>query len=400
MKKVTIIGIGVGKDTLTLEALEAIKDAEVLLGAKRMMGLVSDLYKDIPKRLYPYYLSNDMADIVAAENAERFGVLVSGDVGFYSATAKMSDALSEYDLRFIPGISTVNVFFAKLKLPWQDAAFISVHGRKTDIVGTVRRNRLTFCLTGNNVCEIGIALKLAGFGQIQVCVGENLGTESEQIYETFAENLANLECPSLTVLLFENKAFDARTPTGLPDHRFARLDSIPMTKSEIRAVIMSKLNLFPASICWDIGAGTGSVSVEMALHAHYGHVYAVERNDKAIPLIKQNCLFFHIGNVTTVNGVAPDALEQLPPPDIVFIGGSGGEIEKIINAIWDKNPSACIVITAVTLETVSLSLATFKHAGVDPEITQINASRSKGVGGLHLMETQNSVTILYAGGKS
>ena len=399
MKKVTIVGIGIGKDTLTLEALEAIKNAEVLLGAQRMLDIALSLNKEGLIRVYPHYLPKDTADTIMADSAERFVVLVSGDVGFFSAAAGLVEALKGCDLRFIPGISTVNAFFAKLKLPWQDAAFVSAHGRETDIAGIVRRNQLAFCLTGNNTREIGKALAQAGFGKLKTYVGENLGTAAERVYDTSAESLVSFKCPSLTVLLFQNEAFDERTPAGLPDSRFSRFDGIPMTKSETRAVVMSKLNLSPASICWDIGAGSGSVTVEMALHAYRGHVYAVERNDQAIPLIRRNCAAFHIGNVSTVCGKAPGALKPLPAPNIVFIGGSGGEIGNIITAVWGKNPKARIVITAVTLETVSLSLAAFKDAGVEPEITQLNAARGKRAGELNLMEAQNPVTILCAGGE-
>ena len=398
MKKVAIVGMGMGKDTLTLEALTAIKDAEVLLGAPRMLDLASDFYNGTTKQLYPHYLPKDTKDAIAAADAERFAVLVSGDVGFHSAAAKIGDELKSYDLRFIPGISTVNAFFAKLKMPWQHAAFVSAHGRDVDVAGCVRRNRLTFCLSGNNVREIGTALSRAGFGHIKTYVGENVETKQERVFETSVESLETLACPSLTVLLFQNEDFDDRTPTGLPDSRFTRCKSLPMTKSETRAIIMSKLNLRPSFICWDIGAGTGSVTVEMALGAYRGHVYAVECRENAIPYIEKNCTAFHLGNVTAVCEEAPDALAPLPSPDAVFIGGSNGKIEHIIAAVLRKNPSARIVITAVTLETVSLSLSAFKKIGIDPEITQISAARGKRAGALHLMEAQNPVTLLCVGG--
>ena len=398
MKKVTVIGFGISADTLTFEAMAAINGAEVLAGAARMMELVSGLYKGEPKRLYPYYLPKEIADMIAAEEAERFVILVSGDVGFYSAAAGIADALDLYDTNFIPGISTVNAFFAKLKLPWQDAAFISVHGRGTDIVGYVRRNRLTFVLTGNNVSEIGADLTKYGFGAVKTYVGENLGAEQERIYETTAEGLTQGEFPSLTVLLFQNGEFDDTTPTGLPDNSFIRLDGIPMTKSETRALVMSKLNLKPDAICYDIGAGTGSVTVEMALNAYRGHVYAIERKDGAIPLINKNCESFHIGNVSVICAEAPAAIEPLPAPDSVFVGGSGGELGSIIKDVLGKNPNACIVITAVTIETVTLALTAFANAGLNPEIIQINTSRGKLVGGLHMMEAQNPITIICTGG--
>jgi len=396
MKKVTIIGIGLGAGTMTPVAREAIEQAEVLFGAPRVL----ELCKDMPIPSYPYCLPDDVAALIGSENAREFAVLVSGDVGFYSAAAGLCDALAEHDLRFVPGISTVSAFFARLKLPWQDAAFVSAHGRKANVVDTVRRNRLTFCLTGNNANEIGTALCKAGFGHIQTHIGENLGTEQEQVCETVVKALVQRDFPSLTVLLFVNERFDDRTPCGLPDSYFSRLAGIPMTKSEIRAVILSKLGLRPADICWDIGAGTGSVTAEMALFAYCGHVYAVERREAAISLIEQNCAFFHLGNVTALCGEAPVVLETLPVPDAVFIGGSGGELSAIIFSVLAKNPDARIVVTAVTVETVSTALAAFSQAGLEPEIVQINVARGNQVGGLHLMEAQNPVTILSAGGRS
>ena len=399
MKKIVVIGAGISVDTLTFEARNAINNAGVLAGAQRMLDLVSGLYNSAPKRLYPYYLPNEILDMIVTEETERFAVLVSGDVGFFSAAAGLADALSAYDVSFIPGVSTVNAFFARLKLSWHDVAFVSAHGRETDIVGCVRRNRLTFCLTGSNVNELGAKLTQSGFGLIKTYVGENLGTEQERVYEAIAEDLERGEFPSLTVLLFQNEEFDDTTPTGLPDSGFLRLEGIPMTKSETRSLVMSKLNLKPDAICYDVGAGTGSVTIEMALSAYRGHVYAVERRKEAIHLVNRNRETFRLGNVSAICGEAPGALEPLPAPDAVFIGGSGGELGSIIKAVLDKKANTRIVITAVTIETVSMALAAFKDTGLDPEITQMNVSRGKRVGGLHMMEAQNPITILSAGGK-
>lgn len=163
MKKITIIGVGLSENTITPEAREMIERADVLFGAPRVL----ELYKGLADRSYPYYLPDDVAAAVADEDAQEFAVLVSGDVGFYSAASGLCEVLAAYDLRLIPGISTVNAFFAKLKMPWQNAAFVSTHGHNMNVVDTVRRNRLTFCLTGNNVKEIGAAMNRAGLGYIQ-----------------------------------------------------------------------------------------------------------------------------------------------------------------------------------------------------------------------------------------
>ncbi len=396
MKRITIIGMGLGIDSITAEAWKAVEQADVLLGAPRLL----ELCEDLAKPSYPYYLPGDVKSLIAQHDAQEFAVLVSGDVGFYSAAAGLIDTLTEYDLCSIPGISTVNAFFAKLKLPWQDAEFVSLHGRNMNIVDTVRRSRLTFCLTGNNAREIGSALCQAGLGHIKTHVGENLGTMNERVYEMIASDLIQGNFRALTVLLFINDEYDDSVPAGLPDSSFIRLTGIPMTKSEMRALVLSKLNVHPGDICWDIGAGTGSVTVELALCAYRGSVYAVERREDAVSLIGQNCQTFHIGNVTTVCGQAPAVLDALPAPDAVFIGGSGGELPEIIAAVLRKNLNARMVVTAVTIETVTSALSAFAKVGLEPEIVQINIARAKKAGSLHMMEAQNPITVFSAGGRS
>ena len=395
MKRVTIIGIGTGISTLTQEAQEAIDAADVLLGSERLLVLC----QTAEKPSYPYYSLSDVTICLAQSPAKAFAILVSGDVGFYSAAALYAEALTEYELRMIPGISSMTAFFARLRMPWQDAAFVSAHGRETDIVSAVRRNRLTFCLTGNNTQALGAALAAAELGHVPVHVGENLGMDTERIRQMTTEELTQSDFSSLTVLLFVNDCFDASVLCGLTDSRFVRMDGIPMTKSEVRAIVLSKLNLHPADICWDVGAGTGSVAIEMALGAYRGHVYAVERKAEAIPLIQQNSAAFHVGNLTPVCGDAPEALLSLPAPDAVFIGGSRGEMDGIVSATLDKNPCARIVATAVTVETVSAALQALAKAGLEPELVQVSVSRGKRVGGLHMLEAQNPITILWAGGQ-
>ena len=394
MKTITVIGLGLNASTITPEAREAMERAQVLLGAPRLLALCGGE----GKRAYPCYLPKDVASVVAEESAERFAVLVSGDVGFYSAAAGLGAALTGCEVRYVPGISTVSAFFARLGLPWQEAALVSAHGREAGLADTVRRNRLTFCLTGGNVPELGAALTGAGLGAVPVHVGENLSGTGERVYLTTAEALCQGSFPALTVLLLVNEAFDARTPTGLPDDRFARLEGIPMTKSEVRAVALSRLALRPTDCAWDVGAGSGSVAVEMALSTYNGRVYAVERRANALALIQQNAASFHVGNLTVLCGRAPEALEGLPLPDAVFIGGGGAAVPEIVATVLRKNPVARIVITAVTLETVSAALSALTAAGLEPDITQISAARARTAGGLHLMEAQNPVTILSAGG--
>ncbi len=393
MKRVNIIGIGMSSDTVTCEGLRAVENSDVILGAPRMTGA----FPDFRGKIYNEYLSDAVKKIISKSEYEKFSVLVSGDTGFYSASEKLCSTLSEYEVNIIPGISSLNYFFAKLKMSWQDTALLSCHGRNGNIAEIVRRNRKTFALTGGNIPELGKKLDSVGFSDLKVYVGENLGNEKEKITETVVSNLTCSEFSSLAVMLIVNPKPECWARFGIPDEEFTRR-KVPMTKSEIRTVTMSSLNIRPDFVCYDVGAGTGSVTVEMALAAYSGHVYGIERNEEAVELIGQNLRKFHIGNADVIYGEAPGALEGLPSPDAVFIGGSGGEMDKIFDIVFNKNPNVRIVVNAIAIESVSQSIAAFKSHGIDPEITQISAAHSKTVGGLHLMMAQNPIYVISGGG--
>jgi precorrin-6Y C5,15-methyltransferase (decarboxylating) len=252
---------------------------------------------------------------------------------------------------------------------------------------------LTFCLLGDagivaqRLCE-------AGLGGVIAHVGENLDTPCEKVYSATAADLIGASVSPLAIIAFVNESFDAGVHFGIPENRFERLAKIPMTKPEVRAVIMSKLKLKPTSICFDIGAGTGSVAVEMGLACHQGHICAIEKNPDAALLIKKNLKSFHLGNVSVIEGEAPCALSNLPRPDAVFVGGSGGKMKEIIRATLALNPLAELVASAATLETVHEAASAFDASGIEWEAFQISVSKSKPAGGLHLMAAQNPVTLI------
>lgn len=396
MKIVYIVGAGMNAQNITQEGMNAIAASEILFGAPRLL----EAFTHLDKPSFPTYKPDDVLAEIKRSEKSIFTVLVSGDVGFFSGATSLCDTLKGFDIDIVlvPGVSCVNAFSAKLGIPWQDFKLVSMHGINTNIVEHVRRNLHVLCLTGDNAAEVGQRLDVCGFGGVKIHAGENLGYKNEKITQMTARDLSETKLASLTVLLIVNDNFDNRVRFGLSDDEFARLDGIPMTKSEVRAVVSAKLGLSPDAVCYDIGAGTGSVTVEMALAAYDGQVYAIERNEKALPLIRENLRRFHVGNVTVVHGKAPDVFEELPPPDAAFIGGSSGEIDGIIDTLVRKNPKVRIVITAIALESVAAALASLEKAFVNVELLQIGVSRSKSVGNLHMMTAQNPVTILSGGG--
>ena len=389
MKEINIIGMGMSEKTLTRESFELIQDADILIGAKRLINEFSKLNKPS----FNAYLSDDILKIIEETDAEKIAILVSGDVGFYSAAEKLTETLKEYDPNLITGISSVSYFFAKCSLPWKDANLISCHGLDTNIVSSVRRNEYTFALTGKNIPQLQKELVKYGFGDLKVWVGENLGSEEESIQETKITELAGKEFSSLTVLIIENPDFDSRIRTGIPDEEFIR-GKVPMTKSEVRAVCLSKLALSPSDIAYDIGCGTGSVTIEMAFAAYDGKVYAFDKNEEAIDLLNENCEKFHIDNVEAICGLAPDCLKDLPVPDVAFIGGSSGNMDEIVSYLYGINSKIRFVITAVTLENAMAGLESLKNVGIGGDIVQVAVSKGKKIADLHMLIAQNPIFVI------
>ena len=389
MKEINIIGMGMSEKTLTSEALKLIQDADILIGAKRLINEFSKLNKPS----FNAYLSDDILKIIEEADAEKIAILVSGDVGFYSAAEKLVGTLKDYGPNLITGISSVSYFFAKCSLPWKDANLISCHGLDANIVSSVRRNEYTFALTGKNIPQLQKELVKYGFGDLKVWVGENLGSEEESIQETRISELAGREFSSLTVLIIENPDFDSRIRTGIPDEEFIR-GKVPMTKSEVRAVCLAKLSLSPEDIAYDIGCGTGSVTVEMAFSAYDGKVYAFDKNEEAIALLNENCEKFHIDNVEAICGLAPDCLNDLPVPDLAFIGGSSGNMDEIVSYLYGINSKIRFVITAVTLENAMAGLESLKNVGIRGDIVQVAVSKGKKIADLHMLIAQNPIFVI------
>lgn len=392
---VSIIGVGTGIDMMTIRATRLIENAQVVIGASRIIDSYQKYIENEDKKIYREYDAKEIKRIVEDLDDVNIVILVSGDTGFYSLSDSLCKEIN--DCEVIPGISSVNAFFAKLKLPWQDAALVSVHGRNRNIADTVRRNKRTFALTGNNIPDIADKLTDAGFDNLKVFVGSNLDTEKEFIECVCVSELKNKEYDNLTVLLILNEQPDASVRSGIADEEFIR-GNVPMTKSEVRSSIISQLNIKPDETCYDIGAGTGSVTVELALSAWEGSVIAIERKTEAIELIKSNLKKFHIGNTKVLCGEATEILaanvKELPTPDVAFIGGSDGHLKEIIRQLVEKNPEVRIVVSAIALETLSLAMETFKELEKEIEITQLSVSKNKGVAGLNLMMANNPVYLI------
>ncbi len=398
MPHITIVGIGPGNaNAVTKEVAQAIEQADCLIGAKRMLQA-----KAHPgQTLFAAVAPDIIADYIEKHiGFQRFTVIMSGDTGFFSGAKKLLPLLKNYQVNVLPGLSSLVYLCARLQTSYEDVLPVSIHGRDHDIIPDIRANPRVFALVGgeHGVQDLCHALANAGLGHVRLSVGQRLSYPQEKIITGTAAELAQGSYDPLSVVLIENPQPDAVVTHGLPDQAFQRGSSekgmIPMTKSEVRSVCLSKLQLTQAAICWDIGAGTGSVTIEMALQSKRGHVYAVEQNEKAIDLLQQNQQLFSANNISILHGRAPEACQNLPTPTHVFIGGSSGNMSQIIDLVLTKNPQARIVATAVTLESIAAltaCLAEFSFSATD--VVCLNVAYGKTAGAYHLMTAQNPVYI-------
>lgn len=400
-RNVVIAGIGPGAESqMTLALVESCRNADVLIGAGRMTKAMKKYQKPMlaeygPEKIYQYLKEHP--------EFENIVLLQSGDVGFYSGAKKLQAVLSgdeDFSVRVEPGISSLVYFCSRIGVSWDDAAFVSLHGQNCNFMETIRRNRKTLAIAGGkgSVKEICQKLDAYGWDQIVLHVGTDLSYPEEKIVTGTASELVQMEFAPLAVLLFENPDPESEFTAGLADEAFLR-DKVPMTKREVRNASLSHLQLAPDSVVYDIGAGTGSVSVEMALCAAQGKVYAIEKNPVAVALLHENKKKFGVDHLEIIEGTAPEALETLPTPTHAFIGGSAGNLKKILELLLRKNPKIRVVLNTVTVETLAEAASCFKElAFKKPEIVCIQASTAKKAGRSHLMIAQNPVYIFTAEG--
>lgn len=390
--KVSLIGIGCGTEAgMTLEARSALQEAQLLIGAKRMLSSLPKLSAKVES----LYKPEEILACIQASEAENICILYSGDCGIFSGAKKMLSLLQDAGIPFTlyPGISSLQLLASRTGLPWQDWNICSAHGVSVDPLKEVMNGKPTFFLTSgsNGPAELCQVFVEAGLSDLKVTVGEDLGYPEEQLFSATAQEVAKKSFAPLNVMLVSPApTYPVRTP-GIPDEEFIR-DKVPMTKQEVRAAILSKLAITPEDLCWDVGSGTGSVSVELALHGKA--CYGVEVDETAYALSLQNREKFCAWNLHLSLGSAPEALEALPAPDAVFVGGSKGNLPDILKLVQEKNEQARICVSAIALETLQQGSDTLAELGYEVTITQIAVSRTKEAGSLHLLMAQNPIFLI------
>ena len=400
---VALVGAGMGSGgDLTREGAQAIEEGELIIGAGRLLDMVNPAGKVL---LDEYDADRICAYIKDHPQYRKIVVLLSGDSGFYSGARKLTGKLIEMGCGVfrIPGVSSISYFMSRLHMAWDDVVIVSNHGRKQNLIPLIRDNEKVFSILGkdSDIKQIAETLLAYDLGHVKMYVGEHLSYDDEQILSGTPNEFAYYDGKSLSVLLLVNRDYRETALSASSvrkDEMFIRGD-VPMTKRNIRAISLDLLDVAKDDVCWDVGAGTGSISIEMSIRAPEGMVYAIEKKVDASELIKENRRHFKADNIEVIAGDAPSVLESLPAPDCVFIGGSSGMMEEIVDACMAKNPHARIVINCIALESAAKACqCAYKYSDA-PEIIQVQANTGKKAGELTMMMGGNPVNIIAFEGK-
>lgn len=410
---ISIVGLGMGSiDSLTIESAKKIENASFIIGAKRMLEICLNMASKEVKT-YISYKPTDILDYIyeKAGEEDKIVLVMSGDTGFYSGSIKLKKEFEEYTkkgyfeenskLEICAGISSFSYMCAKFGIDYTDMKILSVHGRDenlNELFDSIKFNKKTFALSSGDrqINDILAHLVENELGEVEVLVAENMSSKNERYFRNKASELVNEKFDKISSLIFINeKAKDKRVLFGIDDEEFLR-DKVPMTKSDIRALAMTKLELSEAAICYDIGAGSGSCSIEMGRFASKGKVYAIEHKKIACDLIEKNIKKFSLKNIEVIFGEASEKIEDIEAPSHVFIGGSGGDLELIVDKIYKKNENATVVITAITLETIACIneiVKKYANLGYKYDMSFISFANNKTVANYNMMIGGNPVLI-------
>jgi precorrin-6Y C5,15-methyltransferase (decarboxylating) len=409
--EICLAGIGMGsKDGQTQEVQHAIETADILLGAERMIERYSAKIEKRPyymtEQILPYLEQLQKNGLTEQKDPLRVTVLFSGDTGFYSGCRKLYVALQEAvaagalnaGVRILPGISSVATLAARVGESYEDAAILSMHGKKLNrLSATVESHEKVFLLTSGSedIRKIGHLLAEAGLTDCEVIVGYQLSYPEESIRILTPGQCEEITEEGLYTCLIRNPHWQPERLThGRADTCFLRDAKTPMTKEEVREVSICKLNLTQNAVVYDIGSGTGSVAIEIAGVPGGVQVYAIERKPEAVELLRKNREHFHMDNIQIIEAPAPEGLEELPVPTHAFIGGSGGRLLDILQTLYRKNPHMRIVINAISMETIAELKEVLDTFPVEEEeILQMQVSRVKKLLSYHLPQAENPVWI-------
>lgn len=404
-KKITISGVGPGAlEYMTLKTCTLIKKADLIIASRRLIADIQPLCEGNSHiKLYAEYVSSKIIDIIHQEKeARNILLLMSGDTGFFSGCKKLYDTLSEMDFKVevLPAISSFSYMSSLFHISQDELVLMSLHTDESHfwkLIKNLKRGKKVFILTsgGEQIKKIAYKLKVGGLCYLKIHLGENLSYENQFIKTYTLDELLEEKrtFDTLVSLIIENEGEISENFIGISDDEFIR-DKAPMTKENIRILSVAKLGLTEDSVCYDIGAGTGSVTIEMANFAK--KVYAIEKKEDASALIQQNIEKFRLSNIEVHTGMAMDIMGDLEIPSHVFIGGSSGTMRDMVDFLYERNPDLTMVMTGITLETIADMneiIKEYKNRGYDTELIWASIANAKFIANYSMMMGQNPVLI-------
>ena len=395
-ERIAVVGVGCDGAPLAGPAGAAVAGADLVVGAPRHLAALAPLVGP-DRRTVP--LGADVAgalEVVAAEPGP-VCVLATGDPGFFGIVRALAARFGSSRLDVHPAVSSVAAAFARVGMPWDDAVVVSAHGRPLEeaVAAVGRTPKAAVLVSPDSPPEaLGKALVAAGCPGRRVHVCSQLGTPAEAVVETDLDGLAAGTWDPRSVVVLVDAAGDGVAPGpvlafGLPEDRFEHRGGM-LTKSEVRAVVLGRLALPARGVLWDVGAGSGSVAVEAAGMAPGLSVYAVEADPEQAARARRNATGHGVA-VQVAEGRAPAALEGLPDPDRVFVGGGGvGVLDAVLARL---RPGGRVVATYAALDRAAGAETRLGH------LAQIGVARGERLpdGGLRLA-AQNPVFVVWGPG--
>ncbi len=397
-QKIYLVGAGItGWEGFASKALEIIGKSDVLIGHQRHLDIFPDFAGE--KRVL-----GDLSGLMdfLKQTELRVVVLASGDPTFFGVSRFLLRNLPKERIEIFPNVTSMQYAFARIKEPWDDGIFVSVHGRGMHpAVDKIIAAEKACVLTDKTNTPAAIAAELIERGAegYEAWLCEDLGMPTEKFTKTTVRGLLEIQASELNILILI-RTYEPNLVhyplIGINDDEFHTSKKL-ITKQEVRAVTLAKLQLQDDLVFWDIGAGSCSVSIEASNLMPNGRIFAVERNQQCIGFINENLKKFCARNIKLIEAFAPEGLEDLPDPDRVFIGGAGGKLDEIIDTVSLRLKSeGVVVINAVTLDTLTRAVEFLEDHGFTVEATCVNIAKTRNLTEYKMFEAQNPVYVISA----
>jgi precorrin-6Y C5,15-methyltransferase (decarboxylating) len=386
--RIYIIGVGSdGLAGLTSRVRDLLLSADIVFGSEHTLKLLPELKAE--RRPLGTDLQEAVHTFTSLLGRKRLAIVAGGDPLFYGVARYLCDRLGKENFEVLPHVSSMQLAFARIKETWEEAYLTNLQTHPLETVLDRIRTAETIGLFPSDKegpAEIARTLLARGLDYFRMYVCENLGGPDERVAQGELRDLQDMEFAPLNVVILKRKAGRPDRPAtasrfrlfGNPDEVFAqsRPKSGLITQMEVRCLALAEMAIQPASVVWDIGAGSGSVAIEAARLSDPGPVYAIEQDAADFHLILANAETFGVRNLHAVHGIAPEVFADLPSPDAIFVGGTGHEVARLLESAWKAlRPGGQMVVNVATLESLSAAHTALKSLAGSVRVLLVNIAR-------------------------